>query len=169
MNWKKLIGTVAPILGGTLGGPFGVMAGKFIAEGLGVEESELKDTMANASPDTMLKLKELDVDFESKMADIGLSTEQLHVQDRSSARMLAEKTSILPQALLSVIFIAGFIMTLYTVFSGNVKLDGPMKDAAMFLLGILSSGILQIMNFWFGSSSGSKEKTTKINKELDKT
>ena len=39
MNWKEIVGTVAPLLGGTLGGPFGAMAGKFIADSEGVQEA----------------------------------------------------------------------------------------------------------------------------------
>jgi hypothetical protein len=30
------------------------------------------------------------------------------------------------------------------------------------VLGVLTAGQVQIMNFWFGSSSGSKDKTSKL-------
>jgi len=72
------------------------------------------------------------------------------------------KDKTIPQMWLSILFISGFIGILYVVFIGEIDLDGTMKDAAVMLLGILSAGVTQIMNFWFGSSSGSKEKTALI-------
>ena len=59
----------------------------------------------------------------------------------------------------TALFIIGFIVILYLIFSGEVNIEVGMKDTAIYVLGILSAGIAQIMNFWFGSSSGSKEKT----------
>ncbi len=159
MDWKKIIGSVAPLLGGTIGGPFGALAGQFIADGLGVSVGEIEATVTDPTPETLFKLKQLDADFKVKMEELGLAQEQLHADDRASAREMATNTTLLPQAILSGLFIIGFIITLYAVFSGGVSLEGNTKDAAMFLLGILSAGIIQIMNFWFGSSSGSKEKT----------
>jgi len=35
-------------------------------------------------------------------------------------------------------------------------------EPAMYLLGILSAGLTQVMNFWFGSSAGSKQKELKL-------
>lgn len=162
MSWKKikdLVGMVAPTLGSALGGPFGGMAGQFLADQLGVESDKLEDTILNANPDTLLKVKEADQAFKLKMKELDISEEQLHSKDRGSARNLAINTSLIPQAIISAVFIIGFIIVLYMVFKGDVNIEGTMKDAALFLLGILSAGITQIMNFFFGSSSGSKQKT----------
>ena len=158
-DWKSLVSTVAPVLGTALGGPFGGMAGKFIAESMGVDEADLPDTLAGANPETMLKIKNLDAEFKVKLRELDISEEQLHAQDRDSARTMATNTSLLPQGIIAAVFITGFITVLYMVFKGDAEIDGPMKDAALMLLGILSAGVTQIMNFFFGSSSGSKQKT----------
>lgn len=164
-DWKQLVGSVAPALGAALGGPFGGMAGKFLADKLGVDEADLPDTIANANPETMLKIKNLDNEFKVKMRELDISEEDLHHKDRSSARSMMEKTSMIPQAIISAIFIIGFVVALYLVLSGKAGLDDGMKDTAIFLSGILSAGVTQIMNFWFGSSSGSKEKTNLMRTE----
>ena len=160
MDWKKLVGSVAPVLGGTLGGPFGAIAGKWLSKELGVEENNLEETISNADPKMMLKIKTLDVNFKKQMTELGLKEKQLFADDRSSARNLAINTTLLPQAIISSIFILGFITVLVLVFSGAVKLEGTTQQIGNILLGILSAGIMQIMNFFFGSSSGSKEKTS---------
>ena len=36
-DWKSVVGTVAPLLGTALGGPFGGVAGKMIQDALGVD------------------------------------------------------------------------------------------------------------------------------------
>ncbi|VAW61692.1 hypothetical protein MNBD_GAMMA08-70 [hydrothermal vent metagenome] len=162
MDWKGLVGSVAPILGGSLGGPFGAMAGKWLAGQMGVDESELETTVTNATPDTMLKIKELDNSFKVEMAKLGLDEKKLHADDRASARVMASKTTLLPQMIISCIFMLGFVAILIYVFSSKEPLPDGIKDMANYLLGILSAGIVQIMNFFFGSSAGSKEKTLQM-------
>jgi len=162
MNWKELVGSVAPVLGGALGGPFGAMAGKFVADALGVEESALQSTIETADPDTMLKVKNLDGQFKIKMKELGISEEQLHAADRDSARNMAIETSIYPQVIQSLMYDIAFIGVCYLVFT--TKLDFSESQNAMinFIMGLLSAGLIQVNNFWFGSSSGSKAKTAKM-------
>jgi len=162
MNWKSLVGSIAPILGGTLGGPFGAMAGNWLANELGVEPGELEKTVSSANSETLLKIKELDNKFKIDMEAIGLSKEKLHAEDRNSARVMASNTTLTPQIVLACIFVIGFIAVLYSVFTGEIEIADKMRDMANYLLGILSAGLVQIMNFFFGSSSGSKEKTQKM-------
>lgn len=162
MDWKDLVGSVAPVLGGSLGGPFGAMAGKWLAGKLGVEEEQLEEAVATADPDTMFKIRQLDNDFKIEMKRIGLEEKQLHAADRQSARKMAMDTTLLPQIIISTIFIIIFGMIMREVFSADASFSDTQKNIIMYMLGILSAGIIQIMNFWFGSSSGSKEKTAKL-------
>ena len=162
MNWKEIVGTVAPLLGGTLGGPFGAMAGKFIADSLGVEESNLEETVLNASPDTMLQIKKLDADFKVKMKELGISEERLHAGDRDSARDMAKHTSIAPQVLQSVMYDVAFVMVCYLLFTTEMAFSDSQQTLITFVMGMLSTGLIQVNNFWFGSSSGSKDKTKKL-------
>ena len=162
MDWKELVGSVAPVLGGSLGGPFGAMAGKWLAGKLGVEEDQLEETVATASPETMLAIRQLDNDFKVEMKRLGLEEKQLHADDRQSARKMAMDTTLLPQIIISTIFIIIFGLIMQEVFSASTGFSDTQKGIIMYMLGILSAGIIQIMNFWFGSSSGSKEKTAKL-------
>lgn len=164
MNLKGILKTVAPVLGTAIGGPFGGMAGKFIAHALGKDEpkteNELSELVQGAlgDPELTLKLKEADDAFKAKMRELGVDVFRLEIDDRKNARDLA-KVNMLPQIIISTIFILAFSLICYMVFSGKVQLDGVAKDIVVYLLGILSAGVTQIMNFWFGSSAGSKEKT----------
>jgi hypothetical protein len=166
MDWKSLVGSIAPVLGTALGGPFGGMAGKFIAEKLGVDEKDLPDVLEGADSETLLKIRNSDNEFKLRLRELGIQEEQLHSQDRASARDLAVKTSLMPQSIIATVFIVGFIAVLYTVFTQTMEFTTDQAMLANVLLGILSAGVMQIMNFFFGSSSGSKEKTQLIGKKL---
>jgi len=165
-DWKGLVGKVAPVIGSALGGPFGGVATKFLADKLlGKEdatEEELEAAIVGASPETLARLKEIDANFKTEMKRLGIAEEELHVRDRESARGLAQK-SMLPHILLSLAYSIAYFVTLYVYITGNVQLSEDLETLGISLLSILSAAQMQIMNFWFGSSSGSKEKTERLN------
>jgi hypothetical protein len=159
MDWKALVGKVAPLLGTALGGPFGGMAGKFLADKLGCSPDELEETVINADPDTMLKIKNLENEFKVRMKELGITEQQLHQKDRESARDMAKNTSIVPQVLQSVIYDIAFILVTIFLFTTKIEFSETQQTLITFVMGMLSAGLVQVNNFWFGSSSGSKQKT----------
>lgn len=68
-------------------------------------------------------------------------------------------TSLMPQLIIAVLFVVGFIGVLWMTFGGDITLTDTNEKLAHVLIGILSSILLQIMNFFFSSSAGSKEKS----------
>jgi hypothetical protein len=160
-DWKSVVGTVAPGIATALGGPLAGMAVSTLAKALGVEATEeaVANVVATNDPNILLKMKEADLNFKQAMREADIDLERIHASDRNSARTMASNTSISPQLVLSAIYTIAFAFTLYAVFNGSAVIPADMREPAMYLLGILSAGQIQIMNFWFGSSSGSKEKT----------
>lgn len=166
-DWKKVVREVAPVLGGALGSPFAGTAVKFLVdkflpdENVPEEEYEtrLEQAVQNASTEDLALLKKLDYDFKTKMAEIGLKTEQLHQQDRKSARDLASKRGVYPQIILSACFIVGYFYLIH-LFIGLMA-DNPdfsMPTELGILIGVMTAAIPQILNFWFGSSRSSQQK-----------
>lgn len=165
MNWKKIVRNLAPTLAAGLGGPMAGTATKFLAEQfLGdkdASEKELEEAISGATPEELARLREIDNQFAVEMAQLDVDVFKLEVDDRKSARDLA-KVNMLPQVILSTLFIGGYFGTLYMLFSGEIQLADNMRDLANILLGVLTANIPSIMQFWFGSSSGSKEKTARM-------
>ena len=169
--WKDIVKRVAPVLGTALGGPFGGMAVKAITAAVLPDdkqaltgdalEKELEFAISG-NPDALLKLREADQTFDVEMKKLDVDILQIAADDRASARDLAKSTSLMPQIILAGIYVIAFATILIMVFTGKVALTGQQADIANVLLGILSAGLLQIMNFFFGSSSGSKAKTDKL-------
>jgi len=162
MGWKDIVASIAPVLGTALGGPFGGMATKFLAGKLVGDENAGEDIMEeminNANPDLMFKIKELDADFKVEMKRIGLEEKQLVVDDRKDARKLFSVDKR-PQIILSGVFIGGYFVLVYALITGGFKVDSSQVALVSTLIGVLTAGVANIMQFWFGSSSGSKDKT----------
>lgn len=164
MNWKDLVKSVAPTIGAALGGPMGGMATKFLAEKLlgdpSAAQDKIEDFVLSASPEKMLELKKLDVDFKTRMRELDVDVFKLEVQDKASARELF-KINIWPQIVLSAMFIGGYFFVLYGLLDGTITIQEAIKDVALLLIGLLTREVPTIMQFWFGSSMGSKEKDRK--------
>ena len=71
-DWKSVVGTVAPVLGTALGGPFGGLAGKMIQDALGVDNEDAMVQELQANPDALVKLKEVELSFKARMKELGI-------------------------------------------------------------------------------------------------
>jgi len=161
--WNKILSSVAPMLGTAIGGPFGGMATDFLLDAFSDDEEvntkeELEAKIAKASPQTLIKLRELNNEFATNMKRLGIKEKDLAAKDRADARAMGINTTLVPQMIISTIFILAFAVILYTTFTGLSDMSPTQSTIVNILLGILSAGVVQVMNFWFGSSSGSKEK-----------
>lgn len=161
-DWKSMLGTVAPMLGTAVGGPFGAMAGKMLGNALLGNEDATEDEIAlalqNASPETLLKVKQAELELQAKLKELGIKEQQLAYQDTADARDMAKKTTLAPQMILSALFIGGYFVLVFILFSGQIAIDDSIRDMSNILIGVLTGSFPSIMQFWFGSSHGSKEK-----------
>ena len=67
-----------------------------------------------------------------------------------------------PQLYFGTFYMFAFLGVLYVVFMEELMMTDTQEKIAMILIGGLMTGVGQIMNFLFGSSSGSKEKTAQM-------
>ena len=179
LDWKDIsnvVGKTAPILGTVLGGPAGGAIGALVSSALGTENSAESVLEAiNTNPEITVKLKQLEIDKSEllnthieKMAEINLKYEESRVNDLASARMretesLKAGTGNYTQNVLAIVgVVAFFFLVGYIVQSG---LPNMTKEEA-FIVGNAVGAVLyiakDIYGYYFGSSSGSKEKTNHI-------
>ena len=165
MDWKSIVKSVAPTIGAALGGPLGGMATKFLAEALlgkpDANQEDIADFLVTASPEKLVELKKLDAEFKTKMRELDIDVFELETKDRDSARQMF-KTNIWPQIILSAVFIGGYFFVLYGLLNGTITIQEAIKDTALLLIGLLTREVPTIMQFWFGSSMGSKDKTSAL-------
>lgn len=158
-DWIKLLGTVAPAVATAVNGPLAGIAVGLIAKKLGVtnDVKSVQEAVLSSTPETLLKLKEADNEFVTEMKKLDVDLEKIHGLDRQSARDLA-KISMKPQVFLSVIYSAGYFLVLYQFVTSSVVIPAESEAVFNLIMGALTAAQTQILNFWIGSSSGSKEK-----------
>ena len=164
---KKLLGGIAPTLATAIGGPMGGVAMKFLADKFtGGDTGKVEDFLLSANPEVLAKLKLADKDFDIQMRKLDIDLEKISLENVEGARDLAKKTTIWPQVTLSAVFIIGYFYMMYLFVTSDLwaGLSDFAKGQIAIMIGVLTAGITQVMNFWFGSSSGSKEKTKAIAK-----
>ena len=160
---KKLIGGVAPVLGSTLGGPLGGVAMKFIADKFtGGNTGDVEDFLLSANPEILAQLKMADKEFEKQMKELDIDLERIHAEDRQSARTMAVQTTLWPQIIIATGYLGGYFSVLgyllYLTTQGTIT-EGPMLEMIKTLLAAFGVGVPIVLQFFFGSSAGSKEKT----------
>lgn len=162
---KGILGAVAPTLGTALGGPMGGMAGKMIADALGVEndEKQISDAIANATPEQLAEIKRIEADFKVQMKQLDIDLAKIDAGDRDSARkrQIALKDHT-PTALA--------IMTMVSFFAyiGAVTFHPAARGADIGFINIavgwLGGTASTVIAYYFGSSSGSDKKDEMLKK-----
>lgn len=159
MDWKAIVGTVAPVLGTALGGPLGGMAVKAISNALGLSEQTeeaISAAIAGAKPEDLLKLKQADHQFAKDMKALDVDLDRLAVENTKDARQMQIATHSKVPALLAVIVTVGFFGILVMMATGIYK--PADNNALLIMLGALGASWGSIVQYYFGSSMGSARK-----------
>jgi len=146
----------------SFGGPIGVMAANTVGKALGVDKvdpAKLSDIIgtAMANPDQLLALKKADNDFKVQMEQLGLNLEEIQEKDRESARDREKVVRDWTPKVLAYGVTLGFFGILIMMFTHSIPDTG--HDVLLVLVGSLGSAWIAIMNYYYGSSSGSAAKT----------
>ena len=110
------------------------------------------------------ELQKLDWDSELQTAPddfanrATVATERVFHARQQLTRPMNSLTMV-PQLLLSALFICAYAALVYIIVMGNVETSDSMMPVLLIIVGSLTSSMTSVMSFWFGSSSGSKEKS----------
>ena len=158
MDWLKQL---APLLGTALAGPLGGAAAAFIADKLGVEQRTVEavtDALQNSklTPEQVQSVKLAEIEFEKFLKQNQIDLETLHAGDRKDARAMFSATRSKMPAVLTCGLGLGFFSVLgWMLHDPTVKESAPL----MIMLGVLGAEFTAACKFWFGTTSGSQEKS----------
>jgi hypothetical protein len=164
MDWKAVVGSVAPWIGAALGGPLGSAAVGVVADALGLSdktEGAIKQALSGVTPEQMMAIKNADQAFALKMQELGYANikdmEALAVSDRSSARQREIAVKDNTPKILAYIITLGYFGILIAIMFGEVPAQS--KDILYIMLGTLGTSWAGCIAYYFGSTAGSKQKT----------
>lgn len=166
MDWKKIIGSVAPTIATALGSPLAGMATSTILKTLGIE-SEKQIEEAVKDPEALLKLKQAENIFTAQMKELDIKLDEIIMKDKDSARQREIAVKDKTPQILAYAYTLGYFTILGVTFKFGVPENG--KEMINILIGILSAAQVGIIQYYFGSSAGSKQKTEVLtNRESNK-
>ncbi len=164
MDFTDITKTVAPWIGTALGGPLGGMAVVAAANALGITEpttDALKQAISSATPEQMLALKNADQAFSVQMQSLGfkqtLDLARLATANNKDAKGMRLSAKSQVPAILAVMVTLGFFGILIGMLLGVLK--SAENQALLIMLGALGAAWGAIVNYYFGSSAGSADKT----------
>jgi len=171
---KNTIGTVAPAIGTAIGGPFGGMAGAVLSKILtGKSDSspqEIENAYKNASPEIIYKLKQADLQFKVRIAELEKEEAEIAAKDRQSAResqkffvKLGKIDFMCP--VLGAGMMIGVFSIIYLLFIVGA-IPAEVKAILDMVLGSLLTCLITTFQFYFGSSKGSARKTEMLAKNI---
>jgi len=175
VDWKDVIGAVAPTIATALGGPLAGAAVKTLSNVLlghdKGSENDLSAAIGMASPEMLAKIKQAESDFQVRMRELDIDVDRIAAADRDSARKResASRDSWTPRIIGGMTLMA-FIWSVWAVLSGYVQglTDPSIVGIIGTLIGYVSAKADQVVSYYFGSSSGSKDKTAAMSDALSK-
>jgi hypothetical protein len=164
-----LLGQIAPTIATALGGPLAGMAVKTLSTALlghdGGSEDDVQAALTSATPDQLTALKKIDADFKAHMKELEIDLERISAGDRESARQMQTATKDWTPKALAMFITFGFFGALLWLMVFGMPSTG--SEALLMMLGSLGTSWTGVMQFYFGSSAGSKQKTDALTAKVN--
>lgn len=158
-DWKNIVGTVAPTIATALGSPLAGLAVAAIGKIFGIDaatQEQVAQAVAGASPEDLLKLKQAEIEFQKRMAELEVDLVRISAADRDSARQRQIQVKDVTLPILAMSVTGGFFGVLMFMMVQEVPTSS--KDVLNIMLGSLGTAWIQVMSYYFGSSQGSAKK-----------
>jgi hypothetical protein len=160
-KFGPLLGQVAPTIATALGGPLAGVAVRTLSNALfgheDASEDQVSEALSNATPDQLAAIKKIDADFKVQMKALDIDLERIAAGDRDSARQMQKETKDWTPKALAFFITFGFFGALVWIVVFGIPQTGT--EVILMMLGSLSTSWTGVVQFYFGSSAGSKAKT----------
>ena len=160
-KFGPLLGQVAPSIATALGGPLAGVAVRTLSNALfgheDASEQQVSDALSTATPDQLAAIKKIDADFKVQMKALDIDLERIAAGDRDSARQMQQNTKDSTPKILAYFITFGFFGALVWILVFGLPQTG--LEVLLMMLGSLSTSWTGVVQFYYGSSAGSKAKT----------
>jgi hypothetical protein len=164
---KRAVAKTAPKIARELGGPLAGAAVEALSRAIFGKEAATEDALAeaveSATADQLIALKRADHDFEIALRQAAVEEQKIDAGDRASARDRQAKMEDWTPSVLGALIIAGFFLTLGVMVARRLP-DGAETEFSI-MLGALATMTAAVVNYFFGSSAGSREKTKLLSQQ----
>jgi len=160
-KFGPLLTQVAPSIATALGGPLAGIAVRTLSNAFfgheDASEQQVSEALATATPDQLAAIKKIDADFKVQMKTLDIDLERIAAGDRDSARQMQMSTRDWTPKVLAFFITFGFFGALVWILIFGIPKTGT--EVLLMMLGSLSTSWTGVVQFYYGSSAGSKAKT----------
>ncbi|MBB5519624.1 hypothetical protein [Amphiplicatus metriothermophilus] len=164
---KRAVAGAAPELARALGGPLAGAAVETIAKALFGEkdagEADIEKALQRASPEQRAALRRAELEFRAALRTAAVEEARIAADDRADARARERAMRDRAPAALGGLIIGGFFIVLAAMIAQRLPPGAETEFSIM--LGALATMTAAVVNYYFGSSAGSKEKTRLLSRE----
>ncbi|MEO0399694.1 MAG: hypothetical protein AAF224_09800 [Pseudomonadota bacterium] len=163
---KRAVAKTAPQIAHTLGGPLAGAAVEALSRAIFGEDAVKSDPMAdealvhaveNATTDQIAAIRKADQSFRLALQRANLDAMRIAAGDRADARARQIAMEDATPAILGGLIITGFFVVLGVMVARRLPVGAETEFSIM--LGALATMTAAVVNYYFGSSAGSREKT----------
>lgn len=155
MNFGKIIGDIIGKSGGNILESVGNTVDKFI------QTKEEKDA-------AKVELQKLVNEHVEKMTALAASEAEAYLKDVADARdremqiATSDKAPLINKVITPVLAVGAILLSFILFYVILFKELGAEKDIIIYVLGAITAMVGQIFSYYFGSSSGSKQKAEQL-------
>lgn len=157
----RVIGGAAPKIAAALGGPLAGAAVSALSKAIfgedGASEDAIGAALENATLEQLAALKRAEYEFEIALRNASVEEARIDAGDRASARARQGDMRDWTPSVLGALIILGFFVVLGAMVAHRFPPGAETEFSIM--LGALATMTAAVVNYFFGSSAGSKEKT----------
>ena len=171
---KRAVAGVAPGLARALGGPLAGAAAEALAQAVfgddalsgPVDEDRLAAAIEKGGPAFVAAAQEAERNFLIALRQADLEEARIASDDRADARARQAALDDWTPSVLGGLIIGGFFIVLATMVARRLPAGAETEFSIM--LGALATMTAAVVNYFFGSSAGSREKTRLLSPEAER-
>ena len=161
MDFKSIIGTIAPTVATALGGPLAGLAVEALGKVFGMDQptiAKVQDalTQGTLTGEQIAQIKQAELSLKTRMKELDIQEEALYAADRDSARKMQSVVHSNWPGILSGITTCAVLGVILCSVLGKPL---PSDATTLQLIGSLTTGWGMCMTYWFGTTRGSDRKT----------
>lgn len=164
---KRAVARSAPKIAEQLGGPLAGAAVEALSRAIfgkdAVPEEAIAEAIEGANADQIIALRRADYEFQMAVRQAAVEESRIDAADRASARLRQTTMDDWTPSILGALVIAGFFLTLGVMVARELP-DGAETEFSI-MLGALATMTAAVVNYFFGSSAGSREKTKLLSRK----
>lgn len=161
MDFKDVLKAFAPTVASAVAGPLGGVVVAGLGKLFGIDEPTIQSvgkaiSDGKMTPEQMVEIRKMEADLLRQERELGFKYADLEFQNTDSARKMQMTTQSRIPGALAMLITFGFFGILIAMMYGVLKVED--QQSLLILLGALASSWGAIVNFYFGSSHGSRAK-----------